>query len=1027
MTLEAPAQVQVGDVIAVRLRVDGNVQVGGLEALVAYPRTAAEFASFSPAQPSGDAGQGRLVVPELAAGSAVGYYTCATPSCLRGQERQIQAAAEPGILAEVELLGLTAGQLEVRVAHLQLVDRNGLAIPVIVTPATVTVQVGEGGELHSAPADQWTPSTSAMAVAASVTAADITRDGAVSNSDIMEVALAWEVAHENGNPCAGGESGADINQDGCVDILDVQAAAAYAGGQNAPAANNPAQMPEQLHLPQVDNSNDAASAAAISPEDTVEDTVQVAATSTYTVNSTLDEFDTNANDGICKTASGVCTLRAAIEQANAAEGSNTIIFAIPGNDVHTIQLTSRLPALHDETGGTLINGYSQSGAAPNTDPTISNAQIRVEIRGDGYTAFDALPITSAGNVVKGLSFYNLKRSIWIYGSGAYSNVIIGNFIGTNAAGTFSSPSVADNEAHGVHIEQGALGNRVGGLSPAERNIISGNARHGIGLWHPGTDENVIVNNIVGLSPDGLHRIPNRQQGVDINYGASYNIVGGTKPQARNIISGNGENGAEVSHTQETTKNEIRGNYIGTDLSGENAAAYTANGGVGISLHDRIMDNLVADNVIGNNRGGGLLIDDFGVCCTTDNKVQGNWIGVSPAGNNIANGVFGIELLAPKSHIGPNNIIAYNPVGIQIEGDDHDGNIITHNSIFNNTGLGIDIAPLGQINANDSDDADAGPNEMLNFPILAVASTTEVSGTACSGCTIELFIADRKTLDYGQGKTFIGESIADEHGTFTITLENVVVGDYLTATATDINGNTSEFSKNVLVVDSSNTPPAAVDDTAITYGGVPVTVDVLSNDSDPEGDALSVVAVDNAGHGAVTTNGAFVVYTPTVEFEGLDSFTYTASDGIGGTSTATVTVTVQKSTVITTGIVITPSELTLSMGGAPVSYTVSLVSQPAAPVIITLVADDPLVVAPGSLRLTSENWDIPQVVVVSVPAGSLAISSVPDSAVTRVIQQSAVRHSIKSEDAAYNNVGAPTLIVNITEPETGGLFLPSILR
>ena len=181
------------------------------------------------------------------------------------------------------------------------------------------------------------------------------------------------------------------------------------------------------------------------------------------VNSTLDESNATWGKGICETPSGVCTLRAAIAESNAQPGPNTILFDIPGDGVHTIQLTNRLPTLRDETGPTLIDGYSQPGASPNSDPLVSNAQIRIELRGSGSEAFDALAISSAGNTVQGLAIYNVKRAIWIYGAGAHDNIIAGNFIGTDATGTFKFNSTSALQAHGLHIEQGAYNNAIGGV------------------------------------------------------------------------------------------------------------------------------------------------------------------------------------------------------------------------------------------------------------------------------------------------------------------------------------------------------------------------------------------------------------------------------------------------------------------------------------------------------------------------------------------------------------------------------------
>ena len=93
--------------------------------------------------------------------------------------------------------------------------------------------------------------------------------------------------------------------------------------------------------------------------------------------------------------------------------------------------------------------------------------------------------------------------------------------------------------------------------------------------------------------------------------------------------------------------------------------------------------------------------------------------------------------------------------------------------------------------------------------------------------------------------------------------------------------------------SCNEPPVAQDDAATTPFETPVTVDVLANDSDPDGDPLAVDSTTPAGHGSVANNGGSVTYTPAAGFSGTDSFGYTATDGNGGTASATVTVTVNE--------------------------------------------------------------------------------------------------------------------------------------
>jgi len=90
----------------------------------------------------------------------------------------------------------------------------------------------------------------------------------------------------------------------------------------------------------------------------------------------------------------------------------------------------------------------------------------------------------------------------------------------------------------------------------------------------------------------------------------------------------------------------------------------------------------------------------------------------------------------------------------------------------------------------------------------------------------------------------------------------------------------------------------VDDAASTDQGMPITINVLANDSDPDGDPLTVTSVTQASHGTVVNNGnGTVKYTPNPIFSGMDTFTYTISDGHGGMDTATVTVTIQGALVL----------------------------------------------------------------------------------------------------------------------------------
>jgi VCBS repeat-containing protein len=117
-------------------------------------------------------------------------------------------------------------------------------------------------------------------------------------------------------------------------------------------------------------------------------------------------------------------------------------------------------------------------------------------------------------------------------------------------------------------------------------------------------------------------------------------------------------------------------------------------------------------------------------------------------------------------------------------------------------------------------------------------------------------------------------------------------DSFTYTISDGKGGTATATVTINVsVTHINNPPQAQDDSATTRQGTPVTINILANDVDPDGDMLTLDSVGPAGNGTVTKNGNAVTYTPSGNFTGTDSFTYTISDGKGGTDTATVTVTV----------------------------------------------------------------------------------------------------------------------------------------
>jgi CSLREA domain-containing protein len=802
LILQVPAQVQLGDRIEIQMIVDHAQDLAGYEAQLLFDTTAAHFSGFE--QRDSDLKKfGRDVIPleegELSDGVTMGLASCPYQDCVNLKGNPKTKGANGRVRLGTVIVGTDQqGRLELRLDHLKFIDSNGNTIPVNIAQPVITVQVGaDNGVTFTSPASTWqlTPTASNAANY------DVNGDGIVNYADAAEVALEWKMSREQGQLCGpANDLSRDTNGDGCIDVSDIQFVLANTVGKNQ---KTPATGP-----------NSGSNAGPTTSAATGSTAVLSAAPMTFTVNSTSDAADSTIGNGICATSTGECTLRAAISEANSHTGPDSILFNVPGGGVQTIQLNSRLPTLSDGSGGTTIDGYSQPGAQPNTDSLISNAQIMVQIRGNGPGAFDAMQITSAGNVIRGLSFFNDRRSLWFYGSGAQYNVIAGDFLGTNAAGTFGLTAYFDF-AYGLEFENGAFNNQIGGTSAADRNVISGNARTGLDFNSDATDNNVVYNNIIGLNPSGTGRLPNMRHGIDMNSGPSYNIIGGTDPGKRNILSGNGEDqnvvfiaGIEISHTTLTSFNQVIGNCIGTDPTCTSGPSWALNRHYGVNLEDGTNNNIIANNVIGNNPQGGIRVTGTG---SNRNQIRDNRIGISLNNSAIPNGNFGIQIARAAKFItvGPNNIITNTSRGMNVLDDGTDNITITQNSIFNNGTLGIDLGPTTGVNQNDGGDADTGPNEGLNWPVLTSATPTQVTGTACTDsvvpkpCKIEVFIAERRTGDtgggnYGQGKAFVGFGTTNSNGSFAVAIIGVTAGQYLTTTATDAAGNTSEFSQNIQV-------------------------------------------------------------------------------------------------------------------------------------------------------------------------------------------------------------------------------------
>ncbi len=458
--------------------------------------------------------------------------------------------------------------------------------------------------------------------------------------------------------------------------------------------------------------------------------------------------------------------------------------------MHTIQLGSQL-SVSDTTGGVTIDGYSQPGAQRNTAARASNAAIMIEIRGNGTSTtlgtFDGIRIVSPNNRFEGLALYNAFDQIELYGRSAHHNTFVGNFIGTNAAATFKS-IVGATGGTGVHLEAGSHHNVFGTPALADRNVFDGAPLAGIRIDHENSDANVVRNNIFGLTPNGLAKLPNGKTGIDIQWGASFNIIGGLGSNERNVFSGHRFTGVDLSHSKSTSNNEVVGNFFGTTLAGNAVTSYTKTF-YGITFKDDILNNSVHDNVIGGSTEYPMWHRDN---YTGHNDIYNNRVGIALDGTALPNAKWGMYMQGHDFSV-RDNIFANNASGgIYLTSSVSVQNRFTGNRFISNGGLAIDLAPSGPT-ANDAGDADTGPNMRLNYPSLQTATTASVSGTTCAGCRVEVYESTLDTGNRGEGRNLVGSTTAASNGSFSAPVAGLSSGQLVAAIAIDPAGNTSEFS------------------------------------------------------------------------------------------------------------------------------------------------------------------------------------------------------------------------------------------
>lgn len=668
----------------------------------------------------------------------------------------------------LEFLAPADGTALVEVLSPTVVDADGARLST--GPVAHTVTIGAGGPTARSATPAWTVPT-ATDGDPDAGDLDITGDGHVTTADVSEAFVAWTSGHVAGDPCDldATDALADVTGDGCVDVADLVALRGASVGDTVPTPRGQA-------------------FATGGPDVTVDSVAP------FVVTTTNDGHDTQLQDDTCVShLGGGCSLRAAILQANATPGPNRIEFDLGGTGTHTIRPNSRLPAINDSTGPLLIDGYTQTGASENTDPSVSNAVLRVQIRGLGDDEQKIiLPITSSDNEVRGLAFYDTFYGIQVTTTNAERNRIVGNFLGTNAAATYDHVDQFSLGAS-VWVYSGPKDTVVGTPALADRNIISGARTVGVKIEQSNTRRTVVQNNILGLRPDG-NSILGNNSGIDLQWWTSENVIGGTGPNERNVFSGNRYVGVDLSHS--IFDNTVIGNYFGTEVDGTGSFGTAQDG---LMIKDNPNNNEIAHNVFaGNGRYGIWNKHNY----TDANWIHHNLIGVSADGSANGNAYEGIYLTGESDTI-EHNVIAHNGgPGIYVNdfrGDANNypdeltrENRISKNSFYDNDGLAIDIEPYG-VNNNDPGDNDSGVHNLLNFPDDLVVTGTTVTGTACAGCEVELYVADPGPDSHGEGRQYVATAIADGSGDFALTNAVLDSEAVFTMLAIDPADNTSEFS------------------------------------------------------------------------------------------------------------------------------------------------------------------------------------------------------------------------------------------
>ena len=521
---------------------------------------------------------------------------------------------------------------------------------------------------------------------------------------------------------------------------------------------------------------------------------------------------------------GVVSFREAVIAANNTAGAQTIAFAIPQSEFWLMMDRALLEqefGIYNITDDfTTVDFSTQTLNIGNTNPNGNEVGI-YGLEPNAWGAA-AIYVNADHCIIKGLDRV-MQRGYGVRVQGHNNRVI---------ACTIEGPLYAGVYITGPLPNVPATGNIVGGTEPAEANSLSG-GNCGVRIDGP-AENNIVIGNFLTGSFSGAEV---RSASCCPGYVAVNNRIGGPTPAERNHIAGAGHYGEEGFPTGSQVSIEyavgtiVEGNYIGTTANGNGIwPNQRGPGGVDITnstgtvVRNNLISGIAVDGVnhyAGQRFGMGIAIE--GNC--SDTIIENNKIGTNATGDAAVPNYMGIgglfwpstpsptNLRIGGTQAGQGNLIAFNETwGVLVQAVVNRIRI-SGNSIHSNGGLGIDLMTFGSVpgaygpTPNDVGDADTGGNGLQNYPVVTAASGTSsqtiVSGTLNSipNATFALEFFASSSCDssgFGEGAAFLGTinvtTNASGNATFNSTLPvGSTAGQAVTATATNAQGDTSEFS------------------------------------------------------------------------------------------------------------------------------------------------------------------------------------------------------------------------------------------